>query len=130
MENQIEVRIEVSAASVMEVYFWQNGWRSESLHLYGPEDEYLIEGNPISESCCAWVTLMIQRKETGRNKIVWEVVYKTNAVDNDLHTALEGVMRKIETVIEKGAQARIVLDEDLKLSEWEAVLPQAAVSST
>ena len=126
MENQIEVRIDVSNEAGTEAYFWQAGRRSESLSLYGPEDEYYIGGNPIPESICAWVTFTIQRNETGKNKTVWEVVYSSNIKDDALEDALEGVKRKIETAIEKGAQARIVLDDDLKLSEWEAVLPQAA----
>ena len=125
MEKPIEVRIDVSAESVSDVYFWQNGRRSESLYLYGPEDEYFIEGNPIPESIFAWITLMIQRKESGKNEIGWEVGYKSNVVDNDLRAALEGVKRKIETAIEKGEQARIVLNNELKLSEWETALPLA-----
>ena len=124
MEDQIEVRIEASDESTREVYFWQNGRRSRSLHLRGPEDEYFIEGNPIPESICAWVKIMIQRTEDEENKSVWEIVYKTNVVDNDLHAALEEVKRKIETAMERGLQERIVLNDDLELSEWETALPQ------
>ena len=127
MENQIEVRIEGSAKSVSDVYFWHNGQRSGSLYLFGPEDEYCIAGNPIPESIGAWVKLMIQRKENGKDKVVWEVMYKTNAVDNELHAALEGVKRKIETAIEKGLQVRIVLNDDLMLSKWETDLPQEPI---
>jgi hypothetical protein len=128
MENQIEARIEVSGRSVTEVYFWQAGQRSESLHLYGPEDEYFVGESPVPESIFAWVTIKLPRKESEKNRIAWEVVYKTNVVDNDLQAALEEVKRKIETAIEKGTQARIVLDDDLRISEWEAVLSPAAES--
>ena len=126
MENQIEVRIEVSGTSITEIYFWQNDQRSESLHLYGTEDEITFEGNSITESIFAWVTIMIQRKEGEKNKPAWEVAYNSNVKDNDLHDALVKVKHKIETAIEKGAQARIVLNDDLKLAEWETVLSQAA----
>jgi hypothetical protein len=126
MENQIEVRIEVSGTSVIAIYFWQKDQRSESLNLYGPADEITIEGSSISESIFAWVTIKIQKKKGEKNKLGWEVVYNSNVKDNNLQDALEKVKRKIETAIEKGAQARIVLNDDLKLAEWETVLPQAA----
>ena len=123
MDETIEVRIEASGKSVTDAYFWQNGRRSQSLYLYGHEDEYFIGGNPIPESIFAWVRLMIQRKEGEKNKIEWEVGYKSNVVDNDLRDALERVQRKIEDAIEKGVQRRIILNDDLKLSEWETALP-------
>jgi hypothetical protein len=125
MEDRIEVRIDVSARSVCDVYFWQNGRRSDYLYLYGPEDEYLLEGNPIPENMFAWVKLTIQRKKSEANKIAWKVVYKSNVVDSDLREALERVKRKIETAIKKGVKECIVLNDDLTFSEWETALPQA-----
>ena len=74
MEDQIEVRIDVSVESVCDVYFWQNGRHSDCLYLYGPENENFIGGNPFPESTFAWVELMIQRKESEANKIAWKVV--------------------------------------------------------
>jgi len=124
MQDQIEVRIDVTAKSVSEVYFWQNDQHSESLYLYGAEDEYIIEGNPIPESIFAWVTLLIQRREGEKNRSAWEVVYKTNVVDNSLQAALEGIKRKIEAAIAEGKQRRIILNDNLKLSEWETALPK------
>ena len=125
MENQIEVRIEVLANSVIDVYFWQNGKRSETVYLNGPEDEIIIEGNPITESLCAWAKLVIQRKESRKNRIAWEVVYKSNVIDNDIRVVLEEVKRKIETAIKKGVQARIDLNNDLKVSGLDVVIPKA-----
>jgi hypothetical protein len=121
VENQTEVRIEVFAKSVTDVYFWQNGQRSETVYLSGSEDEITIGGNPITESLCAWARFVIQRKESRKNKVVWEVMYKSNVIDNDTHVLLEGVKRKIETAIKKSVQARIDLKNDLKVLGWEAV---------
>jgi hypothetical protein len=125
MEKPVQARIDTVANTVTDVYFWQNGQRSWSLYLYGPEEEYFIGENPIPESISAWVRLMIQRIETEKNKSGWEVVYKTNVVDNDLQAALERVKRKIETAIKKGVQRRIDLEEDLDLSDWETAMPLA-----
>ena len=124
MQGQIEVRIEPSNESAWEVYFWENGRRSQCLNLYGPVDEYFLEGNPVPESIFAWVKLTIERQEIGKNKIVWGVTYKTNVVDNDLHMALERVKKNIETALQRGMPERIVLNDDLKLSEWETALPK------
>ena len=109
MQGQIEVRIEPSNESAWEVYFWQNGRRSQSLNLYGPVDEYFLEGNPVPESIFAWVKLTIERQEIGKNKIVWGVTYKTNVVDNDLRLALERVKKNIFLVRKNFSESTIKL---------------------
>jgi hypothetical protein len=120
MDNQIEVRIDVSAKSVIDVYFWQNGQRSKTVFFNGPEDEIVIDGNPITESLYAWARFAIL-EESGKNKTVWVVAYKSNVIDNDTCVVLEGVKRKIEKAIKKGVRARIDLGNDLKILGWDAV---------
>jgi hypothetical protein len=122
MKNQIEVRVEVSAKSILDVYFWLNGQRSKTIFFNGPEDELSYPGNPISESLCAWAGFVIQKKRIGETEMVWEVDYKSNVADNDSLVVLEGVKRKIEIAIKKGVQARIDLENDLKVLGWDAVI--------
>ena len=70
---------------------------------------------------CTWAKFAIQRKESRKNKIVWEVVHKCNVTDNDTLVVLDGVKRGIETAIKKSVQARVDLRNDLKVLGWDAV---------
>ncbi len=122
MKDQIEVRVDVSAESIIDVYFWLNGQRSRTIFFNGPETEISYPGNPISESLCAWARFVIQRKRIGEADVVWDVGYKSNVADNDSLVVLEGMKRKIERAIQKSVQTRVDLETDLEVLGWDAVI--------